>query len=334
MNQNKKLSRRQFLQIIAVSGAAGLVYKSGKAVISSDEIVSDTRLLMGTVVNLTIVGANKKSASYSIASSFDRMAFLENILSRFKSESQLSLLNRNKELKGADPALLYLVKNALDLSLLSKGAFDITVKPLLDLYQANSPLPTAEQVKQALTFVDYQKIDIDENSLSFQNPNMSITLDGIAKGYIVDQGVAILEDSGFSTIMVEAGGDLMALGEKAPQIPWKIGLQAPRSENGTTMTTINLNNQAIATSGDYMQSFTSDYSHHHIVDPRTGYSSTELSSVSVLAPNVMLADALATTLMVMDAKAGISLIERLSNCEAILISKSLKMNRTSGFPKN
>lgn len=333
MNQNKKLSRRQFLQIIAVGGAAGLAYKSGKALISRDDTYSETRLLMGTVVNLTIIGATQKSAYSSITASLDRMEALENILSRFKPDSQLSLLNQNKKLNVADPVLIYLVQKAQELSILTNGAFDITVKPFLDLYLTNSSLPTEKQINQALSLVDYQKIDIGENTLSFQNPGMSISLDGIAKGYIVDQGVAVLRDSGFSKVMVEAGGDLMALGEKAPQTPWKIALQAPRSEMGNSLTTINLQDQAVATSGDYMQSFSSDFAHHHIINPRTGYSSSELASVSVLAKNVMLADALATSLMVLGKNAGTSLIESLPSCEALLITKNLKISRTTGFPK-
>ncbi len=86
-----------------------------------------------------------------------------------------------------------------------------------------------------LALVDYRKLKIEENALHFEQPGMTITLDGIAKGFIVDEGVTELQNFGFTNVMVEAGGDLMALGEKAPYAPWKIGLQAPRAEMGNLL---------------------------------------------------------------------------------------------------
>ena len=159
---------------------------------------------------------------------------------------------------------------------------------------------------------------------------MSITLDGIAKSFIVDEGVAALQGFGFANVMVEAGGNLMALGEKAARSPWKIGLQAHRAEMGSLLATFSVQNQALATSGDYVQVFTSDFAHHHIIDPRTGYSSVELASVSVTAPMVAMADGWATAVMVM-GKAGLDLVEKLSACEAYAVTKDFVVIKTSGF---
>jgi len=331
MNEKKKITRRQFLQIIAISGAAGLALKIGLDNLSIDEMISETRLLMGTVINIKAVGPNPQAASVAINACFERMAELESVLSRFQPSSQLSRLNQVGAVDNPHPALFRLVKQSQELSQLTDGAFDITVKPLLDLYQAFSgTLPKSLQIEQALHRVDFRKIELSSQRITFKQREMSITLDGIAKGFIVDEGVAILKQFGFANVMVEAGGDLMGLGEKAPQSPWKIGLQAPRAEMGNLMTTFDIRNQAIATSGDYMQAFTSDFVNHHIIDPRTGHSSPELASASIIAPTAALADGLATAVMVM-GQAGLQVIEQISDSEAYVVTKNGVIQKTSGY---
>jgi FAD:protein FMN transferase len=181
--------------------------------------------------------------------------------------------------------------------------------------------------------VGFYKLSLVGQGIAFQQPGMSITLDGIAKGFIVDQGIDVLKSYGFENALVEAGGDLMGLGKKAPQTPWKIGLQAPRGKMGNLMASFNIQDQAIATSGDYIQAFMPDFSSHHIIDPRRGHSSPELASVSITANTVALADALATTVMVV-GKSGLELIEQLDGCEAFAIAKDLTELKTSGFQVN
>ena len=330
MNQKKKINRRQFLQIIAFSGAAGVALKLGLDTLSADEIVSETRLLMGTVINIKAVGLDPELASATINASFARMSAHESVLSRFLPGSQLSELNQTGVTYDPNPALLAVLNKSQELSQLTDGAFDVTVNPLLALYQSQEMLPSEGDIQQALSLVDYRKLNISENLVIFEQSGMSITLDGVAKGYIVDEGIAELQSHGFSNVMVEAGGDLMALGEKAPQTPWKIGLQAPRAEMGNLLKTLSVQNQALATSGDYMQAFSADFMSHHIIDPRSGYSSPELASVSVLAPNVMLADGLATSVMVMGV-AGLDLIEEINGYEAVMITKNAEILTTSGL---
>ncbi len=332
MSKNN-LTRRDFLKIVAVSGAAGLAFEFGWDALTADTVVSETRLLMGTLVNITAIGSNPKTASVAIRTCLSQMSDLEAVMSRFQPESQLSRLNQFGILHDAHPSLVTVLCQSQELSQITDGAFDVTVKPLLDLYQTGNTLPNKEQVQSTLSLVDYRKLIVDSRSVSFQQSDMSITLDGIAKGFIVDEGIAILQNFGFENVMVEAGGDLMALGEKSPRSPWKIGLQAPRAEMGKTMATFNVENQAVATSGDYMQAFTIDFLNHHIIDPRSGYSSPEFASVSVSAPSVALADGLATALMVM-GNAGLDLVEGLSGCEAYAVTKNNVILKTSKFQES
>jgi thiamine biosynthesis lipoprotein len=274
---------------------------------------------MGTVVNLTIVGTDKSTTQSAIAACFDRMETLEQVMSRFISTSQLSQLNRSGKLSNADSALLEVVSHALLISELTQGAFDISIKPLVDLYQEHQHnemnLPSDEAIADSLALVDYQHVLVDGNQIAFRHPRMAITLDGIAKGYIVDLGVDILRAHGFTNVLVEAGGDMMGAGGKAEQGSWKIGVQSPRESLGELMASFTIQEQAVATSGDYMQPFSKDLSQHHILNPRTGYSSPGLASASVIAPNAMLA----------------ALIESLTGVEAYLVAKDLETYKTSGL---
>ncbi|MCP4141246.1 MAG: FAD:protein FMN transferase [Chloroflexi bacterium] len=324
----KKITRRDFLKIVAVGGAAGAALKLGLDSLPADEIISETRLLMGTLINIKAVGLDPELASAAINSCFARMSAHESVLSLFLPSSQLSELNQAGVTHDPHPALLTVLKQSQKLSQLTDGAFDVSIHPLLSLYQSNKRLPDDEEIQQALALVDYRKLKIEENALRFEQPGMSITLDGIAKGFIVDEGIAELQNFGFENVMVEAGGDLMVLGEKAPHAPWKIGLQAPRAEMGNLLTTLNVENQALATSGDYLQTYSPDFANHHIIDPHNGHSSPELASVSVLAPSVMLADGLATAAMVMGK---LDLVEKLPHCEAFAITKNADVLKTSGF---
>ena len=328
----KMLTRRQFLKIVAIGGLAGLTAKFGLDALGRDEIVSETRLLMGTVVNLQVVG-DPVEARAAAQACLDRMESLEAVLSRFLPDSQLSLLNRTGALSQADPALIELVNQSLQLSSLTDGAFDITVKPLVDLYQAapDGTLPDEARLAEVLALVGYQNLDVDSARIAFARPGVQITLDGIAKGYIVDAGVAELQARGFANVMVEAGGDLMAAGEKAPRSPWQIGIQSPRLEKPGLLASFAVHNQAAATSGDYHQAFTPDLTLHHILDPRTGLSAPQLASATVLAASGAQADALATALMVMELEAGLALVESLTGVEAYLVTKDLEKIPSTNF---
>lgn len=328
----RSLSRRQFLQIVAVAGITGLTSKFTLAAFSRPQVIGETRLLMGTVTNLTVVHHDPKFARSVIRACFDQMEKLESLLSRFQPASQLSQLNREGVLRDAHPAFSDLVRQSQEISELSGGAFDISVKPLLDLYQDQAnPLPAKQEIAQTLGLVDFRKIRLSDRQISFEQPGMEMTLDGIAKGYIVDAGTSILKENGFDDVLVEAGGDLMALGSNQANQAWQIGVKAPRKTAESTMARIGLKNRAAATSGDYMQPFTADLSQHHILDPRTGCSAPELACVTITAPSAMLADGLATAVMNLGPKAGTELLSRCSGCEGLLISKDMEITTTAGF---
>jgi len=322
----RRPARRDFLRILAAAGAAGATW--GWLGRSTVRQVTRTRVLMGTVVNLTVLGDDLDRAESAAESTLARMAGLESLLSRYRHDSEVARLNSGQTLESASGALLDVLRLGREVADLGDGAFDVTVQPVLDLYGAD--LPPRAEIERAAALVDRRAVRIEGRTVALERTGMRITLDGIGKGYIVDRGVDVLREHGFPNVFVEAGGDLMAGGEKGPGRPWRVGIRGPRP-GLAVLAAFDTRERAVATSGDYMQPFTSDYSRHHIVDPRTGFSAPELASATVVAPDAATADALATLVMVLGPRRGRELLEDLPGCEGYLMSKTLDVTRTSGF---
>lgn len=333
MPENKKhLSRRDFLKIVATISGAAVVWRFGLEKFESASITTDSRILMGTVINLTLIGPNREKALEAISDVFARMGVLETVLSRFIPGGDLSKLNQEGVLQFPQAIFVDLLLLAQDTSLLTNGAFDVTVKPLIDVYEdrvrKEGGLPDISEIDNILPLIDFTKLHATSDRVWFDHAGMGATLDGIAKGYIVDQGVNLLREHGYTNVMMEAGGDLMALGERGTNLPWMIGIQAPRANMGELLAKIDLANKAIATSGDYMQPYSRDMRHHHIVNPHTGFSSPFLASATVIAPSCWQADALATALMVTNVQTGLALVKEIRDTDAILVTKDLKIIST------
>ncbi|MEN8161701.1 MAG: FAD:protein FMN transferase, partial [Myxococcota bacterium] len=216
-------------------------------------------------------------------------------------------------------------------SRLGEGAFDVTIQPVVDLYRGQLRrglgLPDGKGIERALARVDHRGVRIQGGTVTLERAGMEVTLDGIGKGYVIDRGVEVLRRSGFGSVFVEAGGDLVAGGGSDP---WRIGIRSPR-RHLALQARFDARDRAVATSGDYMQPFTADYSQHHILDPRTGTSAPELASATVVAGDAATADALATGVMVLGPVRGRALLEDLPGCEGYLVTKDLGVVRTSGF---
>lgn len=327
MQEENNLSRRQFLKIMAVAGGVGVAAKLGFDAIGKLEKVSETRLLMGTIINLTVIAPSQAQAQKALDATFSEMQRLIATFDHRQTGSPLAILNRTGRLKDASPEMLAVTGEALHVAGISQGAFDITVKPLLDAYRAGRA-PTQAEIDK----VDYRGVLIKGADIEFAQPDMQITFDGIAKGYIVDEGVAVLAKHGFNDVIVEAGGDLRVTGSQQNGAEWRIGINDPRPTQKQMLETISMAPGAAASSGDYINVFTNDKSLHHIIDPRLGVSPPDLASVTVTACSAMFADALSTALMVMGPEAGMALIETLPGIEALTVSKEKQITRSSGFP--
>jgi FAD:protein FMN transferase len=335
----RSVSRREALRISAVAGVSlALGGVSLAALVRAGRLhrvqVTDTK--MGTLVTLTVVHLERAAAHGMIAAAFGEMDRLEDILSRHRPTTPLARLNRHGVVRDAPRELVNVVDRALGYSSLTGGAFDVTVAPLLELVErrfADTGAPPADaELEGMLSRVGYRAVRIDGSSITFDRPGMAITLDGIAKGYIVDRTLARLVEAGAERVMVNGGGDVASSGTEAPGDPWRVGIQHPR-DGQRFLGLLRLRGEGVATSGDYMQSFTEDLRHHHILDPRTGRSPGHTSSVTVVTSTAMEADALSTAAMVLGPDEGLALLEQREDVEALIVTKGGEARTTRGFTR-
>lgn len=290
---------------------------------------------MGTVVALTVLHDSRQLAEHAIGGSFAEMDRLIAVLNRFESNSALGVLNRDGRLDAAPDELVAVLGSAAGLHRLSGGAFDITVQPVVDLLSERHAAgfttpPGADELREVMQRVDGTRVLVQGRDVRLQGEGMGITLDGIAKGFIVDSMSETLSGLGAVDHLVNAGGDIRAAGGKEGGAPWTVAIQDP-TRGEPLPERVQLHGGAIATSGSYEIYFDQQRTWHHLVDSRSGRSPQECSSVSVKAPSVMHADALATTVFVMGPAAGTRLIESLPGCECLIVGGENQIVRSSGW---
>lgn len=279
-------------------------------------LVTTSRPAMGTLVSISALGPSRGLLDEAIGQAFAEMDRLIAIFSRFEAASALTVLNDTGRLDGPPPELAHVVSRALRYYAITRGAFDVTVEPLLH--------PEADLV-EALALVDAAQVAASRRTIRLGKTGMGLTLDGIAKGYIVDAIARGLTTRGVRAFLVNAGGDIRAAGNRENGRPWSVGVWDPDAP-GVFPDIIHLSDAAVATSGNYVRG-------DHIVDGVTGTSPNHHVSVSVLAPTTMAADALATALFVLDAPRAVALVESLAHCECLLLHSDGRQFRSSGWRK-
>ena len=331
----RQFTRRKLLQIAVGGGVLGALAYFGLRPGDRLTALRHSQPMMGTIVNLVVCGEDEDRCRQGITACIARMESLSRMMSTYVADSPLSRLNRDGILYDSPAELLEVFGLARELSELSGGAFDPTVLPLVGLFKQvreTGLLPDEQKVKEILQLVDYRYIVVNgDGTIEFSRPGVTVTLDAVAKGYIVDRGIDVLRSLGLFNAFIEAGGDLMVIGHRYDGKPWKIGIRNPRSEDLANLRTIEMSDRAIATSGDYMQYLTEDRKIHHIINPHTGFSPVRTASSSIIAPSVARADGLATATMVLDPEVSIALLERLPDCEGYLIDKDPNRYQTQGF---
>ena len=244
-------------------------------------------------------------------------------LSNWKEESEISIFNASSSTDwlSTSPNFHEVLKEAQDIHKLSGGRFDITVSPLVDLWgfgpEDNENPPTNEQIQEAMANVgqtDLLEVKDQPPMVRKLKPGVTITLGAIAKGYSADLIGRTLAKHGITNYLVEIGGDLMVHGLNDMGEPWQIGIEKPDEAGRSVQLVVPVRDMGIATSGDYRNFYFNDEGQRmsHIIDPLTGRPVTHnLASVTVLAPNGMRADGLATALLVLGEKDGRALADRL-----------------------
>lgn len=335
------IDRRSFVRISGVMGLSlaldSIIHPAAEA-FSLRKVpykVSGTRLTMGTIVSMTLVSMSREMSEEAMAQAYEEVNRLSALMNRFDERSPVARLNMDGILKDAHPDIIEVMSAALRYYRLTGGAFDITVKPVIDLFTrkfsaGEEEYPSENEIATALDLIGSDKIEINGRDISLKKSGMGVTLDGIAKGYIVDRASKILLNHRIDNHLVNAGGDIKATGIRTDGRPWTVAIQDPMKKNNY-LDQIYLTDIAVATSGNYENYFDRDRIFHHIVNPKTGRSPVLNISASVIAPTAMEADILATSLMVMDTKDGLSLIDSMPRCAALVISNNKQIQRSSGW---
>jgi thiamine biosynthesis lipoprotein len=335
---NRKFSRRDFIKISAAgAGALALGCVGLNELLTEPELKvhAETQVMLGTFITIKAVDTSKDNARNIVNSTFGEISRLSSVFSRFDSASELYSLNQSGQLFGASSEMLDVMNKAIQYSEMTDGLFDVTTLPLLELNQESfkkySTYPDYSSIAEAKKLVDYKNIKINGNNISLAKTGAHITLDGIAVGYIVDKAAGLMNSEGLNNVLINGGGEIYSRGNRQDGGLWEIGIANPRDDN-SYFSVINAGNWAISTSGDYQSYFTDDYLYNSIIDPRTGFSPTELCSATVIAADTTCADALSTACIIMGKDEALSLVEKISGAEALLIDKNMNSFKTSGFP--
>jgi len=269
-------------------------------------------------------------------------------MSTFDPKSEISLFNQMKDTQKSmsiSDDFFQVMKHAQQLHIMTNGAWDGTVKPIVNLWgfghtNHQQHKPDDAQIKQCMKQVGFQNIIITDHHLQKKIPDIELNLASIAKGFGVDQISMVLENHNIENYLVEIGGEVFGKGTKINGKPWRVGINRPHIDADThdVYVAISLQDKAIATSGDYRNYFIDGNKRYsHVIDPKTGRPvNNGIVSVSVISKQCTFADGLATALMVMGPDAGIKLVNEISDTECLMIQEkegTFQLFYSAHFPK-
>lgn len=302
---------------------------------SNLEPVSDSRFLMGTLVEMRIYGSQKV-----LNAAFNHLKHLDAMMSRTQPGSEVYQIN---QMAGHDwvPVSLdtyKVVESAVEYAKLTDGLFDPTIAPLVDLWgigTSHAQIPKAEALQAVQGLIDYRAVELNtkDRQVRLSNHGMGLDLGGIAKGYAADSVVALLRNNGVKSGFISLGGNVYVIGGKPDGSAWRIGIQDPFAPRGVHTAILEVRDTSIVTSGPYERYFIKDNRrYHHILDPITGYpAENDLVSVTIVTPCSMTADALSTGVFLLGKEQGLRLLEELDGVEGILITSDRQVYVTSGL---
>jgi len=296
---------------------------------------ADARPMMGTEISVRLWHDDPEEGPRLVERVFSEAKRIDLLMSTYIDDSRISDINR----RGADEPviagneLFRLIQRSLDISVLTRGAFDITYESVGQHYDFRTrQRPDQTTVDASRLLIDYRLVELDQatGTVTFAAKGVRINLGGIAKGYVVERGVDLLRMAGVRNGIVTAGGDSRLLGDRRG-VPWKVGIRDPRVDGEVAMT-LPLADEAISTSGDYERYFEENgVRYHHIISPSTGTPASGVHSATVIGPDAVLTDALSTSVFVMGVDEGLRLIATLPDYESVVIDDQGRIYYSDGL---
>jgi len=294
-----------------------------------------TDTVMGTRIYVELWDTDAAHGEASIDAVMAEMRRIDDLMSHYKPESQLSQINQHAADAPVvvDKELFDLIKLSTHYSEITEGAFDITYASVGYLYNyPNHVHPTEEQIKAALPAVNWRNMKFDDahHSVFFEHKGMRIDLGGIGKGYAVDSGIEILQKRGIQHAVVTAGGDSRIIGDHMGRA-WLVAIRHPDDPN-KVVTRIPLSDAAMSTSGDYERYFDENgVRYHHIIDPHTGHSASKVRSATIIGPTATQTDGMSKTAFVLGAEKALEIINRMPEYDAVFVKPDGKVLYSNGL---
>ena len=262
---------------------------------------------MGTTYQVTLE-TNEINVEKLQAEIDSRLKEINQMMSTYIDDSELSLFNTSQstECQKLSADTLYVIEHAIKVSTQTQGKFDVTLAPLIEIWgfdkkETNNEIPSQTAINQLKNEIGYQKIELQADCARKQLPQLSVNLSAIAKGYAVDEIAKLILQQGSENYLVEIGGEVANRGVNAKGLAWRIAIESASTAQRSIQRKLQPKGFGIATSGSYRNYFEKNGKRYsHTIDPTTGYPIEHtLVSVTVLHPQTMMADAIATAMMVM-----------------------------------
>lgn len=308
---------------------------------SSGEPISGEDYLLGTILRVTI-----QDTGYSqqlLDRVFARVGEIEALMSTTEADypsTELLELNRASGTAAIPISddTREVLESALYYSTITDGAFDVTIWPLVRLWDITGEqpfrVPPADAIGEASALVDYSILELREDGSAYLPvAGMGADVGGIAKGYAADVSAAMLREAGVEHALLDFGGNIMVIGAKIDGTPWRIGVQRPDATRNSYIGIVTVADKSVVTSGPYERFQVVDgVRYHHILDPATGYpAESDLEQVTIVSDVSMDADALSTASFVLGLDLALELIEALAGVEAILVTTDREVYVTTGI---
>lgn len=343
-NINIKYNIKSAVRILLLTVLAAFVIISQTGC-SNKEPVSRTAFYLNTQCEIKIFDMKKGKAEDVLDKAFSEIENYESILSKTVEGSDVYNINNagGKAVKVTDDTVS-VIELGLQMAELSGGRFDITIGEVTDLWNFtgdNPKVPDRASLQAALNHVDYRNIIVDGNTVALRDPKAQLDLGGVAKGYIADRTAEFLEAKGVERAVVNLGGNVVVIGEKAKDTPWNIGVERPYSDRTELIGAVAVKDATLVTSGIYERKFEQDgVLYHHVLDPDTGFpADSDLEAVTIKAAkgNSGFCDGLSTVCLMLGKDKAMNLVKELQGkypkmcLEAAFIDKNNDMVQTEGM---
>ena len=299
--------------------------------------VQRTETIMGTQVTITVAADTAEVGKKAIDAGMDELKRLDAMMSLYKEDSEIAKVNRaaGKVPVKVSHDMIAVVEQALATGNLTHGAFDVTIGPLVVLWQMRlkaGAVPTDQEISGVLELVDYRSVIVDRkaSTIFLRKKGMVLDVGGCAKGYAADRVRSLFRERGIANAVIAVAGDIWALGSREDGKPWRIGVQHPRKQE-KVLTVLELRDRYVSTSGDYERFVIREKKrYHHILDPRTGKPAVGIIAVTLVGDQGAVIDPLTTALFILGKDEGMQLVKQIG-AEAIFVDEAGTVTTSKGI---